>query len=470
MKFASRLLPLLAAGWMIAGMAIAPSVAQIAPSPAPAAAAADPSASSEPKSPNPKYDAVFAKVKGMEETALSRDVLNEYASLKKEYANKDPEIAAEALWRGVLYASDPNRYGRGDLRQLRKDLQVEPDAMPEQVKDRIKALAIEGDTQAHTSIKQLFQEFPNSVAAQVARRKIYSGVDFQTMLEQRMDHRNSANATYKLVDSLVAMTGRNPAFSYWFALALIAIIVKLITMPLTLKMYKSQREMQRIQPLMKDLQEQYKGKPELNQKMMDFYKEHGVSPFASCFPMLIQIPFMIWVYNMIRQYEYHFAYGHFLWIGAPISHRYPQFLAGNLAQFDMVLLVVYSLSTYLTTKLTPAADPASAQQQKTMSIMMTGMMFYMFMLYKWSSAFMFYWLVLNLISAYQQYYYIYKGNINTLVSPPPGKGAVKSPYNNGASGGTGSKPQNNGATPAGRPVTTPAGADAMRPRPRRKKR
>ena len=61
--------------------------------------------------------------------------------------------------------------------------------------------------------------------------------------------------------------------------------------------------MQRLQPEMKKLQAKYKG-PEnrelLNQEMMRLYKENGTSPFGACLPSLLQMPFLIVLYSLIR--------------------------------------------------------------------------------------------------------------------------------------------------------------------------
>ena len=230
-------------------------------------------------------------------------------------------------------------------------------------------------------------------------------------MEQRLDERNMLLAKYKIIDFIVKMTGNIPAFSYWFALVVIACLVKLATFPLTLKTYKSQREMQAMQPVLKKIQEQYKDdRVKMNEQVMAAYKEHGVSPFATCIPMIVQLPFLYFVYNMIQQYEFHFANGYFLWISPGLGGHTNGLLAGNLAQFDMALLVLYCISNFITMRLTPPSDPAAAETQKQMSIMMSLVMFWMFMSYKWSSAFTFYWLIQNFISAFQQYKYIYKPN------------------------------------------------------------
>ncbi len=73
--------------------------------------------------------------------------------------------------------------------------------------------------------------------------------------------------------------------------------------PVTVKSTKSMLAMQRLQPEMKKLQAKYKG-PEnremLNQEMMRLYKENGTSPFGACLPSLLQMPFLIVLYSLIR--------------------------------------------------------------------------------------------------------------------------------------------------------------------------
>ena len=77
--------------------------------------------------------------------------------------------------------------------------------------------------------------------------------------------------------------------------------------PVTVKSTKSMMAMQRLQPEMKKLQAKYKG-PEnremLNQEMMKLYKENGTSPFGACLPSLLQMPFLIVLYSLIRGLSY----------------------------------------------------------------------------------------------------------------------------------------------------------------------
>ena len=61
------------------------------------------------------------------------------------------------------------------------------------------------------------------------------------------------------------------------------------------------RRMQLIAPQLKEVQNKYKDDRERQQReMLALYKENGVNPLASCFPFLLQIPFFIAVYSLLR--------------------------------------------------------------------------------------------------------------------------------------------------------------------------
>ena len=95
--------------------------------------------------------------------------------------------------------------------------------------------------------------------------------------------------------------------NYGFAITGLTVIIMLALTPVTVKSTKSMLAMQRLQPEMKKLQAKYKG-PEnrelLNQEMMRLYKENGTSPFAACLPRLLQRPFLIVLYSLIRGLSY----------------------------------------------------------------------------------------------------------------------------------------------------------------------
>jgi YidC/Oxa1 family membrane protein insertase len=91
--------------------------------------------------------------------------------------------------------------------------------------------------------------------------------------------------------------------NYGFAITGLTIIIMLALTPVTVKSTKSMIAMQRLQPEMKKLQAKYKGaenREMLNQEMMRLYKENGTSPFGACLPSLLQMPFLIALYTLIR--------------------------------------------------------------------------------------------------------------------------------------------------------------------------
>ena len=92
--------------------------------------------------------------------------------------------------------------------------------------------------------------------------------------------------------------------NFGVAIILFTILIKLITYPLTAKQIKSSQAMQDMQksPRYIKMQEKYKdNKEKLAEEQMKLYKELGVSPFASCLPMLFQFPIIIGLYQSIMR-------------------------------------------------------------------------------------------------------------------------------------------------------------------------
>jgi YidC/Oxa1 family membrane protein insertase len=89
--------------------------------------------------------------------------------------------------------------------------------------------------------------------------------------------------------------------SLGLAIILLTILVRLILLPLSIKQTRSMREMQRIQPEVKKLQQKHKGdRQKMNEELMALYKEHGVNPFGGCAPLLLQFPVLIGLFYVIR--------------------------------------------------------------------------------------------------------------------------------------------------------------------------
>jgi YidC/Oxa1 family membrane protein insertase len=85
------------------------------------------------------------------------------------------------------------------------------------------------------------------------------------------------------------------------AIVALTILVRATLLPLTYKSSKSMIRLQQLAPEMKGLQAKYKQDPQrLQQETMKFYKENQVNPFASCLPMVAQLPVFLSLYYMLR--------------------------------------------------------------------------------------------------------------------------------------------------------------------------
>ena len=108
------------------------------------------------------------------------------------------------------------------------------------------------------------------------------------------------NAAAWLIDTFYAWV-----HNYAIAIGLVALAIMLLITPLTLKSTKGMLEMQRLQPEMKKLQNQYKGdRQKLNEEMMKLYQEHKINPLASCLPLLAQMPVFIIMFRVLHGLTY----------------------------------------------------------------------------------------------------------------------------------------------------------------------
>ncbi|CAL9103767.1 unnamed protein product [Musa acuminata var. zebrina] len=96
------------------------------------------------------------------------------------------------------------------------------------------------------------------------------------------------------------LTAIHVPYSYGFAIILLTIIVKVLTLPLTKKQVESTLAMQNLQPKIKAIQERYAGNQERIQlETARLYRQAGVNPLAGCFPTLATIPVWIGLYQAL---------------------------------------------------------------------------------------------------------------------------------------------------------------------------
>ncbi|HER23507.1 MAG TPA: YidC/Oxa1 family membrane protein insertase [Candidatus Atribacteria bacterium] len=216
--------------------------------------------------------------------------------------------------------------------------------------------------------------------------------------------------------------------NYGVAIILLTILIRLILYPLMQKQMVSMREMQKIQPLMKAVQDKYKNdKERLNKELMALYKEHKVNPMSGCLPLLIQMPILILLFQALRVFEYldpitNNIAGGFLWIksyyavmengelvtkaGLALSERLIPFGIFGLEHIGILPFLVAG-SMYIQQKMTSPGGTSgkgggsSEQTQKMMTIMMPLMIG--FMSFTLPSGLTLYWFTSTLLGIGQQY-------------------------------------------------------------------
>lgn len=119
------------------------------------------------------------------------------------------------------------------------------------------------------------------------------------------------------------------------------------------------RKLQIVAPQLKELQERYKDDRERQQReMIRLYQENGVNPLASCFPFILQIPFFIAIYQLLRggafkeDVEVSGAAEGFLFIASVIEKP---------AGIEMWILIALFIGTTVATFLYTMATSATAQ-------------------------------------------------------------------------------------------------------------
>src|SRR3954468_995273 len=89
--------------------------------------------------------------------------------------------------------------------------------------------------------------------------------------------------------------------SWGIGIVLITWLSRLVVLPFTLRSMHGMREMQALQPYMKEIQEKYKDdRQRMQREQMALFQEHGVNPLAACLPLVFQFPVFIALYNLLR--------------------------------------------------------------------------------------------------------------------------------------------------------------------------
>ncbi|MEZ0094188.1 YidC/Oxa1 family membrane protein insertase [Streptacidiphilus sp. EB129] len=156
-----------------------------------------------------------------------------------------------------------------------------------------------------------------------------------------------------------------PSTSGWawgLAIVSLVILVRACMIPLTIKQTKSMRAMQALQPRLKVIQERYKGdRQKISEESMKLYKEAGANPASSCLPLLVQSPFFMSLYGVLRDVAQNKPVGvlkgsllhsafHTHIFGAPLSATFVNSSITNVKVVTAVMILVMCFTQFLTTR------------------------------------------------------------------------------------------------------------------------
>ena len=107
-------------------------------------------------------------------------------------------------------------------------------------------------------------------------------------------------ALLELIHNSITSIGIGSDFAWGLAIIILTLLVRAAMHPLTQKQMVSMEKMQKLQPMLKVLQDKYgDDKDALNRETMALYKEHKVNPASGCLPLIIQLPIFILLYGVL---------------------------------------------------------------------------------------------------------------------------------------------------------------------------
>jgi YidC/Oxa1 family membrane protein insertase len=200
--------------------------------------------------------------------------------------------------------------------------------------------------------------------------------------------------------------------SWGFSIILLTVFLRLVLYPLNAWSIKSMRRMQRLSPDIQAIQARHKKDPKKAQmEIMALYREKKVNPFTGCIPILIQIPFLVAMFDLLKS-SFQLRGASFIpgWIDdltAPdviFSWNTPIFFIGNQLHLLPLLLgaVMFIQQRFFSaTPVDPDKMTDQQRQQRAMGTIMTIVFAVMF--YHFPSGLNIYWLSSMILGIVQQW-------------------------------------------------------------------
>lgn len=247
-----------------------------------------------------------------------------------------------------------------------------------------------------------------------------------------------------------AIAGIGIPYSYGWAIIVVTVLFKLITLPLTLKQLQSSKTMMALQPKQRELQEKYgKDKQKLAEEQMKLYKEAGANPMGGCLPMLIQMPVLIALYQAlyvlaspsVRESVKELQGAGFYWIkdlAFPDLQTGMSWIQTSFTNQDwgtlisyLILPVITLISSFVQQKMAQQPkDPKATKDPQAQ--MMNQMMIFMPLMFCYFSltvpaGLVLYWVITTILSIVPQYFVTGWGGLVDWVPALKGRGPSLQP-------------------------------------------
>jgi len=226
-----------------------------------------------------------------------------------------------------------------------------------------------------------------------------------------------------IYNALVLLYNVLPGHDIGVGIILITLAIRLLTLPLNASSIRSQKALQDIQPKLKELQTKFKDdKEKLAKETMALYAAEKVNPFASCLPLLVQLPFLIALYQVLRNVLDSKGFDAlYPFVQNPGSISPMTLGLVNLADPSWVLALLAGASQFLQAKMMatnrPPQPPTEGAKDEDMMAIMNKQMLYMmpvmtvFIAWNLPAGLALYWLTMNLLAVAQQYYMFRKKTV-----------------------------------------------------------
>src|SRR6478672_2489918 len=203
-----------------------------------------------------------------------------------------------------------------------------------------------------------------------------------------------------IADKVLVFFHDSAGLSWGGAIIALTICMRTLLIPLTYKQLKGMRALQALQPQIKEIQAKYKNdKQRMQQEMMRFYQENKVNPFASCIPLLAQLPVFITLFYVLRHElpaDIGCEAGH---CGNEASFLFINDLTAKAHGGELIALLILYVGTQLISGLVMAVT--ADKSQRTM-MMVLPFIFVPFVI-SFPAGLVLYWITTNIWTIGQQY-------------------------------------------------------------------